>query len=318
MSVLTPMTSARSTSIFFSAAAHGLVVGVFGDVEPVAGARQVKIRIRIEIAHELARVRAEIRFDREFRRERIFVAPIVIETDAREASDPFHRRTIRDHAELARDRHAGFGIMIVVVVAFLPIWIEPDRFALQRADRDGERLRLRRGGNADVRARAARVLHEIAQRAHAAHRIADAGRRAVRCRDGARVRTRNWRRLRASDREKSICILRRSCGSTDAGPVDPLQLPSEFTQMTNQRFVSMCLPGPSMSSHQPGDGSSAFAAACASGDSPVRIRIALSRAALSVPHVSYASFAPMSAPPRRIGNGEGRSKKRVASAMRHR
>ena len=75
-------------------------------------------------------------------------------------------------------------------------------------------------------------------------------------------------------------------GSIEAGPVEPLQLPSELTQMTNQRCVSIHLPGPTISSHQPGLGSSADEAACAPGESPVRIRIALSRAASSVPQVS--------------------------------
>ena len=75
-------------------------------------------------------------------------------------------------------------------------------------------------------------------------------------------------------------------GLTDAGPVDPLQLPSEFTQTTNQRSVSIGLPGPSMASHQPGSGLPALIAACASGESPVTISTALSRASLSVPHVS--------------------------------
>ena len=72
---------------------------------------------------------------------------------------------------------------------------------------------------------------------------------------------------------------------TDAGPVEPLQLPSEFTQTTNQRSVSIGLPGPSMASHQPASGLPALIAACASGESPVTISTALSRASLSVPQV---------------------------------
>jgi hypothetical protein len=65
-----------------------------------------------------------------------------------------------------------------------------------------------------------------------------------------------------------------------------LQLPSVFTQITNQRSVSIALPGPTMSSHQPGEGSSAFDAACALGESPVRMTIALPRAASISPQVS--------------------------------
>ena len=38
----------------------------------------------------------------------------------------------------------------------------------------------------------------------------------------------------------------------EAGPVLPLQLPSALTQTTNQRSVSIGLPGPIMPSHHPG------------------------------------------------------------------
>ena len=75
-------------------------------------------------------------------------------------------------------------------------------------------------------------------------------------------------------------------GSGEAGPVEPLQLPSELTQTTNQRRVSMGLPGPSMASHQPGSGLASFEAAWASGDRPVTINTALSRAAFKLPQVS--------------------------------
>ena len=75
-------------------------------------------------------------------------------------------------------------------------------------------------------------------------------------------------------------------GSGEAAPVLPLQLPSGFTQTTNQRSASIGLPGPIIHSHQPGAGLPAFDAACASGDRPVSTRIALSRAAESAPQVS--------------------------------
>ena len=54
--------------------------------------------------------------------------------------------------------------------------------------------------------------------------------------------------------------------------MEPLQLPSEFAQTTKKRFVSIGLPGPTISSHQPGEGSAGDDAACAPGDRPVRIR----------------------------------------------
>lgn len=55
----------------------------------------------------------------------------------------------------------------------------------------------------------------------------------------------------------------------DAGPVEPKQLPSEFTQTTKSRSVSSALPGPIIGSHQPGRGSAADDAAWAEGERPV-------------------------------------------------
>jgi hypothetical protein len=75
-------------------------------------------------------------------------------------------------------------------------------------------------------------------------------------------------------------------GFTDAGPVDPKQLPSEFTHITNHWFVSMARPGPIIFSHQPGEVSSAEEAACAEGLRPVNSRMALLRSLLSVPQHS--------------------------------
>ena len=92
-------------------------------------------------------------------------------------------------------------------------------------------------------------------------------------------------------------------GLIEIGEVEPNGLPSELTQMTKQRRVSIGRPGPIMSSHQPGAGSSVDDAACAEGDSPVKIRTALSWRTAGSPQVSYAISTLGSAPPRRIGNG---------------
>src|SRR5215469_16369643 len=75
-------------------------------------------------------------------------------------------------------------------------------------------------------------------------------------------------------------------GSRDEGPVEPKQLPSEFTQMTWKRSVLMDLSGPSISSHQPGVGSSPLEAAWAEGERPVNINSTLSLAAFSLPQDS--------------------------------
>ena len=57
-------------------------------------------------------------------------------------------------------------------------------------------------------------------------------------------------------------------------------------QTTKKRLVSSGRPSPIMVSHQPGRGSAGDDAAWAEGDRPVKIAIALSRAALSVPQHS--------------------------------
>jgi hypothetical protein len=41
-------------------------------------------------------------------------------------------------------------------------------------------------------------------------------------------------------------------GSSELGPVVPLQPPSRFEEITNSRSVSIGLPGPIIVSHQPG------------------------------------------------------------------
>src|SRR5581483_2594985 len=118
--------------------AAGVGAGIFGDVEPVRRAREIKVTVRIERAHKAPRMRVEIRLDLKLRAERIFLALFGIEADAAEAATPFDRGTVRNHAQLAREAHAGFGIVVVVVVAFVPVRIEADGFALQRSDRDRE------------------------------------------------------------------------------------------------------------------------------------------------------------------------------------
>ena len=75
-------------------------------------------------------------------------------------------------------------------------------------------------------------------------------------------------------------------GSIEAGLVEPCGLPSEFTQMTWNRSVSRARPGPIISSHQPGVGSSADERACALGESPVTSSSTLRSSGASAPHVS--------------------------------
>src|SRR4249919_3228703 len=51
-------------------------------------------------------------------------------------------------------------------------------------------------------------------------------------------------------------------GLMEAGPVEPLQLPSELTHTTKKRLLSIALPGPSIASHQPASALPSLAAAC--------------------------------------------------------
>ena len=62
---------------------------------------------------------------------------------------------------------------------------------------------------------------------------------------------------------------------------EPNGLPSELTQTTCQRRVSMGRASPIIDSHQPGVGSAAEDAACADGDSPVKSSTVLSSAAIA-------------------------------------
>src|SRR5690625_5429156 len=75
-----------------------------------------------------------------------------------------------------------------------------------------------------------------------------------------------------------------------AGPVEPMQEPRELMHSTKYFSVSMCFPGPTMSSHQPGERSFSLDAACALGDRPVKIRMALDLSELSRLQLSQAKI----------------------------
>ncbi len=85
---------------------------------------------------------------------------------------------------------------------------------------------------------------------------------------------------------KSIPYGRPVRGSTAAGLDEPKGLPSELTHTTKNLPVSSGRPSPIIVSHQPGRGSSGDEAACADGESPVNIRIVLSRASFRRPQHS--------------------------------
>ena len=73
-------------------------------------------------------------------------------------------------------------------------------------------------------------------------------------------------------------------GLIELGPVVPWQPPSRFAVITNQRSVSIALPGPIMVSHQPGRRSpSCQPAECASPVRAWQMKTALDAVAFSVP-----------------------------------
>ena len=65
----------------------------------------------------------------------------------------------------------------------------------------------------------------------------------------------------------------------------------------------MGLFGPTIASHQPGEGSASAEAACAEGDKPVKIKTPLSFAAFKVPQVSKAIAGECRTPPNLSSNG---------------
>lgn len=253
---------------------------------PMSNQSLARDRYRYEFGskqHEVARMPGQIRLDLELDGERLLVALVGIEPDAREAPDPLHRRTIVITPSLrAIDMPASGGARRRSAPAASS---GPGRIICAAAS--GSRSR---NGCACAAvemltwARAARMLGEVGEGGHAAHRIAEQAGEAVDTQSAHQLEARALAASSSVSSGKSRRYGSPVAGSRSAGPVEPLHEPSVLAQITNQRSVSMCLPGPSI--HQPGEGSSALEAACAPGDRPVRIRIALSRAAFSSPQVS--------------------------------
>ena len=138
MSDSTPITSAFSTRERLSASTFE--PPCFGEIEAIHRARDIEIAVRIERAHETSRVRFEIALDR---RTPARTARLLSNSGAHglaaESLHPLGGRAVRHHAELARDAHAGGRRALVRVRAARPIRVAQNRFALDRAKRDGER-----------------------------------------------------------------------------------------------------------------------------------------------------------------------------------
>src|SRR5690606_6627169 len=97
---------------------------VLRDAEEITRARQVQIAVRVELARELIRVMLEISLALEHETERIAVG-LDRRALAPKAQPPFLGRAVGDHAELAREAHAGERHVVARVVAVLPGRIAP-------------------------------------------------------------------------------------------------------------------------------------------------------------------------------------------------
>ena len=231
---------------------------------------------------------------------------------AAEALLPFLGRAVRDHAELARQAHAEPRAAARLVVAAAPGRIAADDLALQRAQRDRERRRAGRAGNRHEVVDFVGKLHAHTRARSCRRATARARRRRVRCRATQHLVTRARDVLDRELRETSSRTAGPCAGRSTPGSSEPNGLPSELMQMTKKRRVSIGRPSPIIDSHQPGVGSAGDDAACADGDSPVKIRRALSRASFSSPQVSYATTGCSSTPPRYRRIGASRMASRVA------
>ena len=149
---------------------------MFGEVELVHRARQVEVAVGVVDLGEALALVLQVGLHLELRAEVAGHARSLRHAPAAEALVPFFVRAVGDRAELAREPHALARTAARLVVAAAPGRIVAHDLALQRAQRDRERIRGRRAGNRDQAARDARKLRGEGEHGHAAHRRSrDAG-----------------------------------------------------------------------------------------------------------------------------------------------
>ena len=232
---------------------------VLGHVEQVHRARQVEVAVRRRrCPRTCARASRGRPRSRTRRRRRPSRAVAHVHPLAAEPLPPLRGRAVGDEARAcARARSPVDRARRRRVVAALPLGVGADGLALHRADGDRERRGAGGAGDGDEGVHLVREQDRVGERGHAAERRAHHRAQARRCPARAAPRGRRSRCPRWSAPGRSGGSARPCAGSTEAAPVEPWQLPSEFTQITWKRSVSMAWPGPTISSHQPGEGSSA-------------------------------------------------------------
>ena len=153
MSVCAPSTSARCTPLNFANAASSEPSAVLGEVELVHGARKVEVTVGVEDVGEPLALVFQVRLDLELRAEIAGLPRGFRHAPTAEALVPFLVRTVGDGAELACHAHALPRTAAGLVVATAPGWVVAHDFALQRTQRDRERVG-RRGAGIDMMLRA--------------------------------------------------------------------------------------------------------------------------------------------------------------------
>jgi len=108
---------------------HG--AAMIGEIEKIAGAREVEIAVRIELPGKFPRVGFEIALDLEVRCKRIATLALCGDPLPAESLLPLRGRAIGDHAELAGELHAGRRAAAGRIVAAIPARIAPDHLPLQ-------------------------------------------------------------------------------------------------------------------------------------------------------------------------------------------
>ena len=104
---------------------------MFGDIEEIHCARQVKIAIGIELAGKFCRMGLEITLNLEVDAERIAAFAFFGDSLAAKSLLPLARRAVTDHAELARQTHSQNRPLAERIVAAVPVRIATNDLTLQ-------------------------------------------------------------------------------------------------------------------------------------------------------------------------------------------
>lgn len=161
---------------------------------------------------------------------------------------------IGDVGEHARSRQAALRHPVGRIIPAVPARIVLDRLTADPVECDalGGKLRSRRNRHDAVHH--IRKIDRPFKRLHTAHRTADHRQQPPHSEKLHKALLGAHHVADRDHREGQVVRIAVS-GSIDRGPVEPAQLPMTLLQITKYRSVSIALPGPTISSHQPGFGS---------------------------------------------------------------